>query len=167
MFEQQESDVNAYKALIARIKAQPEAESILPKGGTIEDFIADINKAQEPSPVVTLEDFFEGNRSLGSIGCNLIDPPGISKFYEVLKEIRAKDNVQDVLIEISQVDEKFLDWPFSDTLYILTSASEEQVGKWLAPLQPDEIFKGWRWKKPPSSAPELEDGMRVLGVWWD
>ena len=167
MAQWETSDKKAYKLLIAKIKAQPESASIEQEGGTVEDFISDTQEQPEPRPVVSVEDFFEGNEDLDSIGCNLIDHPGIPKFYEVLKGIRAKDNVQDVLIEISEIDEEFLDWPFSETVYILTSASKEEVGKWMEPLQPDEIFEGWGFKKAPSAAPKLRNGMKVLGVWWD
>jgi len=167
MAQNEKSDTKAYESLIAKIRAQPETASIEAQSGTVEDFIDDTHKQPEPRPIVSLEDFFEGNKDLGSIGCNLIDYPEIPKFYEVLKSIRAKDNVQDVLVEISEVDEEFLDWPFSETVYILTSASKEEIGKWMEPLQPDEIFEGWGFKKAPSAAPKLQDGMRVFGAWWD
>ena len=167
MDKQYTGDPNARAALISNVKAQPEAASIIPKSGTIEDFIADTNKPTEPSPVVSLEDFFEGNRDLGSIGCNLTDHPGISKFYEVLKGIRSKDNVQDVLVEIYSIDDRHGMWPNSEIVYIITSANQTDVEKWMKPLKPDEIFEGWSSKKPPSAAPKLKDGMNVYAAWWD
>ena len=49
-------------------------------------------------PVVTLEDFFEGNQDEASIGCNLVDHPGVDRFYETLRGIRDRADVQDVLV---------------------------------------------------------------------
>ncbi|SFB31120.1 hypothetical protein [Clostridium frigidicarnis] len=56
-------------------------------------------------PVVTLELFFEENNDIGSIVCNLLNHPGIEEFYSILKQIRNKPNVQDVLVEIMEYDE--------------------------------------------------------------
>jgi len=144
------------EALIAKIREQPEAASLETE---------DLNAQPTTSPVVSLEDFFEGNEDLGSIGCNLIDHPGIDKFYKVLKEIRGQNNVQDVLIEINQIDE-YLDWPFSEVVYILTSADKNDVAKWMRPLQPDEISEGW-WYGKASYAPEPKEGFKVYYAWWD
>ena len=56
-----------------------------------------------PSPVVSLEDFFEGNEDPGSIACNLdkSDRLSIAEWLRILKEIRGRANVQDVLVEIA------------------------------------------------------------------
>jgi hypothetical protein len=54
-----------------------------------------------PPPVVTLEDFFEGNPARGSIAPNLGDShPGLEFFYEHLKNIRNREDVQEVLVNI-------------------------------------------------------------------
>ena len=53
-----------------------------------------------PLPVVTLEQFFDGNDDLGSIGCNLIDHPGTASFFATLRAIRDRPNVHNVLVEI-------------------------------------------------------------------
>ena len=92
-----------------------------------------------------LEHFFDSNTDLGSIGCNLIDHPGIPKFYKVLKEIRSRADVQDVLVFITETPEEAgTDWAFSDTIYVLSSASKVAVGDWLKPLSPDPICDGPR-----------------------
>lgn len=148
----------------AKILQQPCGENVLSKVGTAEDFIEDASNPT-PSPVVSLEDFFEGNEDLGSIGCNLINHPGLDTFYKILKDIRGRDDVQDVLIIISEVDE-YLDWPFSNSLYIFTSCSKEQVSEWVRPLQPDDIAEGWVWEKPPA-APQPKEGYKVYWIWWD
>ena len=118
-------------------------------------------------PVVTLEAFFVGNDDPGSIGCNLSDHPGTDEFYRVLRSVRTRPDVQDILIEIYEVDEDDLElWPFSERVYIFTSASQAEVEGWVAPLQPDEVAEGWR-DGIPDAAPDLECGIKVYGVWWD
>lgn len=56
-----------------------------------------------PNPVVPLGLFFEGNDDIGSVGCNLIEHPGVYRFHEVLRDIEAKAEVQAVLVEVSEV----------------------------------------------------------------
>jgi len=155
------------EVLIKKIKQQAEAASITFKESTPEEFMALANVAPSPRPIVSLEDFFEGNNDLGSIGCNLIEHPGIETFYKVLKDIRERDDVQDVIIEISQIEETDETmWPFSETVYILTSADIGKVKEWMKPLKADEFFEGWFGGKA-SAAPELQAGIKVYGAWWD
>lgn len=121
-----------------------------------------------PLPVVSLEDFFLGNEDYGSIGCNLPEHPGPQFFFEKLKGVRARGNVQDVLVEINEVEESDDSmWPFSDRVYVLTSAAKEEVADSVAALMPDEVEEGFAYGEPPASAPELRTGMKVYGVWWD
>ena len=119
-----------------------------------------------PLGLVSVEDFFTGNDDVGSIGCNLSCHPGVEFFVCVFESIRTKDPVQDVLVEVNEVVEDDHTWPFSDTVYILTRASIEDVRSWVAPLQPDDISEGWAHGVPPG-APRLLKGVRVYAVWWD
>jgi hypothetical protein len=121
---------------------------------------------QDLLPVVSLEDFFEGNKDYGSIGCNLDEHPGPSRFYSVLRSIRARPQVQDVLVSISEVPEDDESWPYSDRVYIFTSAAPEELRDWARELQPSEVEEGFIGGAPPA-APALEPGMRVLALWWD
>lgn len=116
--------------------------------------------------VVSLEDFFTGNDDRGSIGCNLGEKqPAIAEFYQMLRDIRSKPNVQDVLVRIYDYDDP-TSWPYTDTVYIVSSASHEEVKKWVAPLLPDEVHTEWMYGKPPA-APEVKSGMTPYSVWWD
>jgi hypothetical protein len=118
-------------------------------------------------PLVTLEQLFGENEDDASIGCNLRAHPGLQRFYRILMDIRSRPKVQDVFVEINEVEEQIPEmWPFSEWVYVLTSASREQVAEWAAELQPDEIEDGFAFGKPPS-APTLEAGMNVYGLWWD
>lgn len=124
----------------------------------------------QSSPVVSLEDFFIGNEEEGSIGCNLMNHPGLSFFFKTLKSIREKDNVQDVLVEITDIDtlkEPYNEWAFSDRIYVITNETLTEVKKWLEPLFPDDIEEGWSMVKPHSTAPLIRDGFKVFSAWWD
>jgi hypothetical protein len=139
--------VNARDALIRRIKA--------------------LALSPDQPPLVTLEEFFDGNEDYGSIGCNLSAHPGPQFIYRTLRDIRSRPNVQDVLVEIAEVEEQDSTmWPFSERVYILTTAIREQVAEWAVGLQPDEIEDGFAFGRTPS-APTLEAGMNVYGLWWD
>jgi hypothetical protein len=117
-------------------------------------------------PIVTLEDFFEGNDDLGSIGCNLTDHPGIDRFYAALRSVRARPDVQEVLIGITE-DMGDEEWPFSDTVYVLTSAPAPEVLQWLAELQPDEIGAPGDFPALPPTAPVPRPGFVVWTLSWD
>jgi hypothetical protein len=120
---------------------------------------------QAPGPTVSLEDFFEGNDDQGSIGCNLFLHPGISKFYQTLAEIKSRSDVQDVLVEIRDlVDEH--SWPFSDSVFVLTSMSVENLRKLMSKLKADEVGQ-FPAGSTPKDLPLLETGMQILGAWWD
>jgi len=120
-----------------------------------------------PLPLVTLEEFFTGNDDYGSIGCNLCSPPGPQFFFENLKQIQSKANVQDVLVEVTEVEENDpAIRPFSDRVYVLAAASPDDVAKWAVALQPDAIEEGFTNGKP-ALAPELRPGFRCYSLWWD
>jgi hypothetical protein len=103
-------------------------------------------KLDAPFPLVTLEEFFEGNDDSGSaaIGCNLMPPLHPRFFYEKLKEIRSRPDVEDALVEIIEVEEQDLSmWPFSDRVDVFTKAPKDQVAAWGAALRPDTVDEGF------------------------
>jgi hypothetical protein len=121
-----------------------------------------------PLPVVSLEDFFIGNDDPGSIGCNLPQPaPDPPRFFEVLKAIRERPDVTDVVVEIHEVEESDESmWPFSDRVYVVTSASQDAIKQWVAELQPDEVEEGYAAGRPPAG-PEVKAPYKIWGIWWD
>jgi hypothetical protein len=124
-------------------------------------------KGQDPMPLVSLEEFFIGNDDEASIGCNLKRHPGMNIFYETLKEIRSKPNVQDVLVEITDLMEDDVEmWPFSDTVYILADATQKEVEAWLKKLHPDEAPEGDVDNRV-SETVKLQPGMKMFVAWWD
>ena len=119
-------------------------------------------------PVVSLKDFFVGNQDYGSIGCNLNSAIAPQRFYQQLKDIGERPEVQEIWVEISYADgNEFdpLEWPFSDRIYLLSSASPETMVQWLAPLQPDEIATDHISRRLTANAMGSE--LRIYRVWWD
>lgn len=116
--------------------------------------------------VVGIEDFFDGNDDLGSIGANLPQHPGLARFREVLSSIRNRADVSDLVVAIWEVDDREGgDWPYAEKVYLATSADDEAVEAWFQPLEPDEI-----WEVQPETlrpSPELAPGHRLLAAWWD
>ena len=120
-----------------------------------------------PVPLLSLEEFFEGNDEVGSIGCNLTSEPGPGEFYDLLRNIRLKLEVSDIRIQITCVDRPGEDWPFSDTIWFVTTAEPERVRDWFPEhLAPDEIWEGWNRgvTYDPCSIPA---GQRVIAAWYD
>jgi hypothetical protein len=128
--------------------------------------IRGLEGSADTMPVVSLEAFFEGNDDPGSIGCNLPNHPGPHRFYELLAAIRARREVQDVLVGIYEIVEDDSSWPFAETVYVLTSAAPEVVRQWAAELEPDEVEAGFPNGEPPG-APVLAQGMTPVRLWWD
>lgn len=115
----------------------------------------------EANPLATLEEFFEGNDDKASIGCNLVKRhPGLATFYTVLRLIRGQSEVQDVLVALTDYEENGDSWPFSDAVYIFTSATKAQVQNWVEPLQSDEVVEV-------SSIVARQSETRVWMAWWD
>ncbi|MEM1337347.1 MAG: hypothetical protein AAF634_10345 [Bacteroidota bacterium] len=114
---------------------------------------------------VSLEDFFDGNNDAASIGPNIhTDPPSPQEFYQQLSELKKSEKVDEILIRIQDVED--LDWPFTDTVYIVSKLSMEELKLTLTALQPDEIYEEWMYGKP-INVPEIKDGFSIYSVWWD
>jgi hypothetical protein len=117
---------------------------------------------------LSLEEFFTGNEDYGSIGCNLSDHPGPQRFYDVLRELRDRKGVQDVVIQLHEY-EGDSSWPFSELVHVVTKFDPDTIRDWVAELQPDEVAYG-----PfdsscgnPVGLPEPQSGYRIVTLWWD
>ena len=137
------------------------------------DLLAEIQRQGDyepgagPEPVVSLELFFEGNEDPASIGCNLSDHPGAQRFFAVLRQLREQPDVQDVRVGISEVlgDDA---WPFSDHVYVVTSASAGEVQRRVGVLRSEpDVRSGWWNDAPPAMRVPVPQGMRLLTLWRD
>ena len=118
-----------------------------------------------PTPLLTIAEFFEGNDCAGSIGCNLSGQPLPERFYELFTSIASRPNVSDIRVQITAFDVP--EWPFTDTVFIMTTASPEEVEAWFPEdLRPDEVWEGFnsRIRYEPYNLPP---GSRPIGCWWD
>jgi hypothetical protein len=125
----------------------------------------DVNDIATPRPLLTLEEFFSGNDVVRSIGCNLIPVPSPAQFLEQSKRIATRPDVADVRVQVTMFDSP--EWPFSDSVWVITSAEPQQVSGWFeAPLSPDGCYVGW----PTDTALErceVPAGMQPVLCWWD
>lgn len=160
-------DASRLQQLVGETQRQHESSDLSRR----QQLVNEANRQQiemQEQPVVSLEDFFVGNGDCGSIGANLNPTPSPRTFYEKLKVIRSRPDVQDVLVEIRETSENDPDpfmWPFSDQIYVLTSAPRAEVEKWLAPLQPDEVEPTCINRRVLEI--ELQSGVKAYRVWWD
>ena len=129
--------------------------------------IGDVNDPKVPRPLVTLEEFFEGNDDPGSIGYNLPEPPEPREFYALLLEIRDKPGVADVRIEVMQLEDPE-GWPNSDTIWVITTSTPDEVRSWFPDrLAPDAVYDGFQTAVHPLEHYSVPTGMRAVGIWYD
>lgn len=122
--------------------------------------------AQQPEPhVISVERFFDGNDDLGSIGCNLLEHPGIDTFRGVLTGLQRRSDVHAVYAMIEELDPGDGCWPFTDTIFVVGTISLEELCDILSPLEPDEIEPCDSLHVPPIIKQKHE--APVLVVWWD
>ena len=57
-------------------------------------------------------------------------------------------------------------WPYSERVYLITSATLDEINRLVEPLEPSEIGEGYLWGQP-KAAPITPDGYTVYAVWWD
>ncbi len=127
---------------------------------------------EEASPIVPVDLFLDGNNDPASIAPNLEPHPGMDTFRRVLGAIRNRPDVSDVAVQIDEVIEG--EWPYAPAVYVVTSASPQEVHDWAAELQPDEYMGEeddigpWLGREPaPPGAPALPEGHRVVTLFWD
>ncbi len=101
--------------------------------------VGPLDDPDHPRPLLTLEEFFEGNDHPGSIGYNLSELSSPQEMYEVLRGIRSRPGVHDARVQAQDLEG---DWPSSDSVWIITDAGTDQatVMSWFPEdLAPDEI----------------------------
>jgi hypothetical protein len=117
-----------------------------------------------PRPLVTVDEFFDGNSEVGSIGCNLDSTPSPEQFYALFREIARRPGVKDIRVQITAFDVP--EWPFTDTVYIMTAAAPEEVATWFPEeLTPDETWEGF--VDQAFEPYEVPAGCKPVACWWD
>ena len=125
---------------------------------------ADLAAQTEPQ-IVSAERFFDGNDDLASIGCNLIDHPGVDAFRDACVALLHHPGVLAVYAQISELDPGDDCWPFTDTLLVVGTISAEELSSAVSSLQPDEVDVVEPCEIPLALAKKHDSP--VLAVWWD
>lgn len=118
-----------------------------------------------PIQLLTLEEFFDDNTVLGSIGCNLDPAPTPAEFEGMLRELLKRPEIAEIRVQISMFDDPA--WPFSDTVWLMTSAKLQDILTWFPEeFFPDSITEGWGAGQV-YEAVEVPQGTRPVSCWWD
>ena len=122
--------------------------------------------SDEPEPqVIPIAEFFDGNDDPGSIGCNLMEHPGIDAFRLVFSRIAERPDVQAIYARISELDPGEGSWPFTDTVFVVGTISRADLASELASLAPDEVSAAEDFGLPSVIAERHTPP--VLAAWWD
>lgn len=122
------------------------------------------DEVETPRPLLTVDEFFEGNTVVGSIGCNIDCAPTPREFHALLRAIARRQDVKDIRVQVTAFDVP--EWPFSDTVYIMTSATPDEVAAWFPEhLRPDETWSGF--VDHPYEPYQVPDGVQPVACWWD
>jgi len=115
---------------------------------------------------VSVNDFFSGNDDNSSIGCNLLEHPGIKIFNEIFTDLEKHKDVEAVYIQIAELDPSEDSWPFSDTVLVIGNISKSNLHNIVSPLKPDEIGTGEEYGAP-QIIMEKYKSWNIYAVWWD
>jgi hypothetical protein len=122
--------------------------------------------AAQPEPqIVAAERFFDGNDDLGSIGCNLIEHPGVDAFRDTFAALLRRPDVHAIYARISELDPGDECWPFTDTVLVVGTISADELREAVSALQPDEVGDAKEFGI--SAAIARKHGEPVLAIWWD
>lgn len=125
---------------------------------------AELDTQPEPQ-VVDVERFFDGNDDLGSIGCNLLEHPGVEAFRDTFAALLRRPDVEAVYAQISELDPGEGCWPFTDTVLVVGTIPLEELREAVSALQPDEVTDAEQFHVSPAIA--RKHSAPVLAVWWD
>jgi hypothetical protein len=112
--------------------------------------------------LVSLEAFFDGRGNADGIWCNLEKPPeSQSDAFACLRGIRERHDVSDVRMLVTQFDGFEGEWPFSDTVVVLTETNPDTVAAWSAEYPPDE------WGDESDKIGKQVEDKSYVWLWWD
>ena len=131
-------------------------------------------------PLITLEQFFLHSAGEADLWYNIYPYPEDIDQYDFHCSIRARLEVWDVLISITQMDEEpihaapesvekyHVEWPNSDHTLIVTRADEATIRSWFpSEVQPSEVTIG-DWSDTAWGAPSfIPRGFHQAWLWYD
>jgi hypothetical protein len=120
----------------------------------------------KPAPqLVPIDIFFDGNDDLGSIGCNLIDHPGIEAFRSTFARIAKRHDVEAIYAQIDELEPGEGSWPFTDTVFFVGSITANDLASELSALEPDEVGNAEDFGVTPDLL--VNHASPILTAWWD
>jgi hypothetical protein len=122
--------------------------------------------ADEPEPIVPIERFFDGNDDAASIGCNLMDHPGMDVFRSTLVGLLSRPDVEAVYAQISELDPGEDSWPFTDTVLVVGNISTEDLQDFVSILEPDDAGRVEGGHPLPVLISSTHESPVSL-LWWD
>ncbi len=112
--------------------------------------------------LVAIERFFDGNDDAGSIGCNLLEHPGIDVFRNSLTGLLQRQDVNAVFAQIAELDPGEGSWPFTDKVVVIGNIALNDLSKAVSVLQPTDVGIDREF-----TAFAKLHGSRSLVLWWD
>ena len=122
---------------------------------------AELAEQEEPQ-IISIERFFDGNDDAASIGCNLMEHPGMDVFRDVLTGLLRRSDVRAVYAQIAELDPGEDSWPFTDTVAVIGSIPPDDLREAVSVLQPTDVGSDRDF-----SDLAQKHGGRALVVWWD
>lgn len=124
--------------------------------------------AGQPEPqLIPLEEFFDGNDDMGSIGCNLREHPGINTFRVTLEMLAKRNDVEAIYAQIAELVPGEDSWPFCDTILFVGAISPDVLQAELIRLQPDEVGTSHDFIVHETLTSKNPKNLPVLVAWWD
>jgi hypothetical protein len=120
----------------------------------------------EPEPqIIPIDRFFDGNDDIASIGCNLMQHPGMDTFRATFEAVGKRSDVEAIYAGVAELDPGEDYWPFADTVFVVGDVPPRELRTMVKSLEPDEV-----WPAEQSEVPEpirRNHDAPVLAVWWD
>ncbi len=143
---------------------------------SVEEFKNKIDETGDDFPLLTLDEFFDGNDDEYSIAPNQVDEgrPPLSEIYERFKSLEREENIAWIRVflhddtEIAKHDENEELSLYGDSILICTSLKDEAIEnmvdcEWLQSGGVSELELG----EYINCYPEIPSGFRCLSVEWD
>lgn len=138
------------------------------------------NQHPNPRPLLTLEQFFLHSNNEADLWYNIYPYPENIDQYQFHQDLRARPEVWDVLISITQIDtppaltvadydqDGWFEWPNSDHTLIITTADEKTIRSWFPEnVQPDQITIRTETQLPWKAPDFIPKGYHQAWLWYD
>lgn len=126
----------------------------------------------EHPPVVTLEDYFEGNTDETCIAPNQWGEgrPSVREIDARFRQVASRDDVVGVYVGLHFSWGEALEdevWPAAENIHVIAAVDQATANGWIIGLHADGILAGdWPYGRH-QAAPAVPEGFRLYTVYWD